>query len=887
MRTLRTLLLAAIAAGCTPADADQDGWTTAQGDCDDSDPDVHPGAAERCGGGDEDCDDLVDDDDPDLTDPLAWHQDADGDGFGDPDQAVARCNQPSGTVADATDCDDARSDVHPGADESDCTDPGDRDCDGVSAWTDADGDGWASCEDCDDGSRFVHPGAVDRCNDVDDDCDGEVDEDESESEHYPDGDGDGYGDGSAEAVIQCDPPAGYAADGSDCDDTNADAHPGQDERCNEIDDDCDGEVDEADAVDARPWYVDADGDGHGAPGVGEPACSAPTGYSIDDYDCDDDDDAVSPSATETCGDGIDQDCNGADRSATTHYADVDGDGYGDPRSTKALCYPGGGYVTDKTDCDDEDDTVSPVGTEVCDERDNDCDGTVDEGVTTTFYDDQDGDGYGVDDREEYACSLPYGHATVGGDCDDGDPEVNPATAEVDDDGVDNDCDGSADSIALSGISILGAAAYDSIGLGPAAAGDIDGDGWGDIWVDAPGDDRGGSAAGAALLFFGPLSGTTDAGAADAVLQGEASGDQAGRVIASADLDLDGVQDVAVGAFRSDRGGTNAGAAYVVYGAVSGTMDLGDADAILVGETASGWAAYHLAVPGDVDGDGWPDLLVGEPYFGGGAGAEGAAHLFLGPVSGTRTLDEADARWSTADANDRAGSHVGGMDADGDGLADLVIAAPDASGTGTAQGAVYLLTDALGGTGDLADADVIFTGSADASDFGQGIAAGGDVDGDGHEDLVVGAPQETVDGGANTGTVYLWRGPIDEGGVASTSADLLLIARTAGNQLGATVAFPGDVDGDGRTELLVGSIDEDTVGAAYLYRDLPDGSAYARSLGYRIAGSSAGEDLGRGATGAGDLDGDGLDDFLLGDPLDDEGASDAGKLYLFLSSEVGW
>ena len=884
------LIVVLVFAGCSGrGDVDGDGWTVEQGDCDDDVAAVHPGAVELCGGVDDDCDGLVDDDDPDLRDATSWYQDVDGDGFGDPDLGAASCAAPSGAVTDDTDCDDGRNDVHPGADEDDCTDPVDKDCDGVSAWVDGDGDGWAACEDCDDDSRFLHPGAVDRCNEVDDDCDGEIDEDESESDNYPDLDGDGYGDGDAEPIVQCDPPQGYVADGSDCDDDDDALNPGQAERCNGSDDDCDGEADESDAVDARPWFVDVDGDGHGAPGTSIMSCSATSGYAINDYDCDDSDADVSPSATEVCGDGIDQDCNGTDRSTSRYYADSDGDGYGDARTTKTLCYPTAGYSTDSNDCDDDDATISPVGREVCDEQDNDCDGTVDEGVKTTYYEDQDGDGYGSDDKSLDYCILPYSYSATGGDCDDSDPELHPGVAEDTTDGLDNDCDGTADALSLSdaGATVVGTSAYDSIGLSPIGAGDVDGDGFGDLWIDAPGSDGGGSSAGAAILFKGPLAGALDLADADATLLGAGAGDQAGRAIAAMDVDLDGTNDVAIGAFRADLGASNAGAAYLVLGAVSGSFDLADADAIYAGTNLDGWAGFFVAFPGDVDGDGWPDLLVGEPYALAGGVAVGAAHLLMGPLSASRDLDEADASWASAQAGSQAGSVVGGMDANADGLADLVVSAPGADASGSLQGEVYLLLDPLGGTGALADADVVLTGSMDDASFGRSIAVGGDVDGDGYQDLLIGAPGFALGGVADAGAAFLLQGPLTTSGVGATLAATAVYGETAGNQYGTTVAWAGDPDADGTSDVLVGAIEEDTVGAAYLYRAVEAGSWFAGERGYRMGGDTLSEDIGRGIGGVGDIDGDGLDDFVIGDPLDDTNAADAGIVRLMLAGGLGW
>ncbi len=181
--------------------------------------------------------------------------------------------------------------------------------------TDGDGDGWISAGDggldCDDGAFAVNPGQIELCNGLDDDCDGQVDEDDAfeAPEWYVDADGDNHGD-PATLIVQCTQPSGYIAFGGDCDDADVTVRPGADEVCNGVDDDCNGLVDDA-PIDGLTFYADTDGDTFGDPLAPTTACVAGPSVSTDATDCNDADAAANPIANELCGNGQDDDCDGA------------------------------------------------------------------------------------------------------------------------------------------------------------------------------------------------------------------------------------------------------------------------------------------------------------------------------------------------------------------------------------------------------------------------------------------------------------------------------------------------------------------------------------------------------------------------------------------------
>lgn len=232
------------------------GYAPQADDCDDANPNIHPGADEiECDNLDNDCDGEKICNNPDGT----YYLDADGDGFGD--QSNFRQGFQEGYVLDNTDCDDTKTNVNPDANET--------------------------------------------CNDIDDDCDGQTDEGLLNTYH-PDEDGDGYGD-SHESTVACTAPADYILDGRDCNDGDGNIHPGIPEQCNGIDDNCDGEIDEG--MSAVTYYADLDTDGFGDPERATTACTAPTGYVENSRDCDDTCDDVNPDAEEVCN-GIDDNCDG-------------------------------------------------------------------------------------------------------------------------------------------------------------------------------------------------------------------------------------------------------------------------------------------------------------------------------------------------------------------------------------------------------------------------------------------------------------------------------------------------------------------------------------------------------------------------------------------------
>ncbi|MCR4311719.1 MAG: putative metal-binding motif-containing protein, partial [Candidatus Uhrbacteria bacterium] len=239
-------------------------------------------------------------------------------------------------------------------------------------YEDTDGDGYEDVPmwDCDDQNEDTYPGATEICDGADNDCDDStaIDDGMPLSNWYADVDLDTYGD-PAVIIVDCATPTGYVADGTDCDDSDANINPDMLEVCDELnaDENCDGTAEESGALGEIDWYTDADDDGYGTGSASSVSCDGGTNLADNADDCDDTDDTVS--------------------SEITWYSDYDADGFGSDSVSYLSCTAPTDYIATNGDCDDSSTTgydVNPDATEVYDGIDNDCDGSVDEDVTCDF-----------------------------------------------------------------------------------------------------------------------------------------------------------------------------------------------------------------------------------------------------------------------------------------------------------------------------------------------------------------------------------------------------------------------------------------------------------------------------------------------------------------------
>ena len=294
--------------------------------------------------------------------------------------------------------------------------------------------GWTDCS-------AVMP-TQERCDGADNDCDGEIDEPGSLdcTPYYRDGDDDGWGD-PTDVLCLCAPGLGHETlRGGDCDDDAPGVNPDATETCNGVDDDCSGGADEDGTDGCLLRYRDGDRDGFGVETRARCLCAVAAPWdAVVGGDCDDEAPSLHPDAVEACN-GVDDDCDDVvdEEDATgclPYYADVDGDGHGDPDAGACLCGPDLAHPRSTArDCDDDDPAAHPGGTEACGGGDEDCDGVTDEADAVGCADwwvDEDEDGFGVPYSVRCLCAPePPFRALAGGDCDDDDPAWTPYAVEA-------------------------------------------------------------------------------------------------------------------------------------------------------------------------------------------------------------------------------------------------------------------------------------------------------------------------------------------------------------------------------------------------------------------------------------------------------------------------
>ncbi len=430
---------------------------------------------------------------------------------------------------------------------------------------------------------------------------------------------------------------------------------------------------------------------------------------------------------------------------------------------------------------------------------------------------------------------------------------------------------------------------DNSGVSLAAAGDVNGDGYGDFLIGA--NLNGATDAGAAYLVLGGPGGwslSKRLGQAPTIeYVGEAASDNAGISVAGAgDVNGDGFDDLLIGAHLNNDGGADAGGAYLVLGSAAPTSGSLSTAIQYSGEAAGNQAGRSVAGAGDVNGDGFADMLIGAPFNNDGGASAGAAYLVLGSATPTSANLSTAVQYTGEAAGHQAGQSVAMLgDTNRDGLADMLIGAPLNGDSGANAGAIYLVIgSAAPASNNLSAAGVQFSGSG-GENVGQSVAGPGDVNGDGFADMFAGAPLNDS-AAADAGAAYL---VFSRPGIPPNSLSVVGIqyaGEGAGDQAGTNIGSAGDVNGDGFADLLVGAPFNSSVdtGAAYLILGSAGLTSANLSTTIRYGGALT-NDQASAVSGAGDVNGDGLADLLVGATGNDTIFSNAGGSYLIFGESL--
>jgi Ca2+-binding RTX toxin-like protein len=447
------------------------------------------------------------------------------------------------------------------------------------------------------------------------------------------------------------------------------------------------------------------------------------------------------------------------------------------------------------------------------------------------------------------------------------------------------------------VTINGVVAGDQAGFSVARAGDINNDGYDDFVIGVPGADVTGAGSGAAYVVFGDaqglpkninLSALTDANGFR--IDGAASGDAAGYSVQSVgDVNGDGYDDLLIGAPFADAHGTDSGAAYVVFGhagGFSGALDVatlnGTSGFKLSGIAAGDHAGGAVSGAGDFNGDGYADLLIGADGSDVNGVDSGQAYVVFGH-SGTFAanfdLSTIDGLNGVIFNGEKAGDHAGWSvahtgDYNADGAPDLLIGAPGAAAAYIVYGhdgtsySPFTLNDTSG-----FDGVPIF--STTYNSMGFSVASAGDINGDGLDDILVGAPYSSPNG-LYSGQTYLLSGGLPYYRITLPPPPANdLAGKQAYDNSGFSLSSAGDVNGDGYADLIVGvpGAGANHAGGAYLlfgganfdFSAVIDPEHLSPTQGFWITGAAANDATGFSVSAAGDINGDGYDDLLVGSP----------------------